>query len=210
MESLPSNIGVTRMLLNAVDGKVLNPETRLLATNKSTSTSSGSGTTANTATSQNVVPPAVVTPTLLAALNAAAAAAAQVAADLSQAAYIASQSLAPISQSYNNLKFQLPRAFIDVIHVDWTFCSGLVAPCFCAIDELEQNGLTLSGIPYWKYLYDNSSHTNNTSPYLPIRTGFPRVFNTLTVSLFDQNGNPINQNYQGWTLELVIFYKISE
>ena len=104
----------------------------------------------------------------------------------------------------NSLKFSLNRSFIDVIHVDWTFTTGLISPCYCSITELEQNGLTLNGNPYWKFLYGSNSNVNAAASYLPIRPTFPRTFNTLTVQLFGQDGAPLVQR-DSWSIELLIY-----
>jgi len=204
MDSLPQNIEVTRIVLNGAAG-------RLVGTSSTNASVTAAPTTSNTTNlpqvQQGNVPSGAITPAVLASLNAAASAAAQAAADLSQAAYLASQSTISTSQVFSSLQFQLPRSFVDVVHVDWTFTSGIVAPCFCSIDEIEQKGLTLNGTPYWKYLYNNSSHINNTATYLPIRELFPKTFNTLTVRLFDANGNPLQQVFQNWIMELAIFHR---
>ena len=106
---------------------------------------------------------------------------------------------------FSNIKFQLPRSFIDVIHVDWIFVSGLASSCFCSITELEQNGITLDGIPYWKYLHTSGTIRNPSSDILPVKRGFPRTFNTLNVSLMDSSGYLINQTDPNWSIELIVF-----
>ena len=191
MEKFPENIEVTKILLsgnskfgNIVVGSYTPAPTGATGTTTTTTVPQNQATTGNTVNpvgQPTFIPPATST------------------------AGSSGTPATTIETIYSNIKFHLPRAFIDVIHVDWAFISGLVSPCFCSITELEQNGITLDGIPYWKYLHASGTIRNPASDILPVKRGFPRTFNTLTVSLMDSSGFLIKQTDTNWSIELIVF-----
>jgi len=124
---------------------------------------------------------------------------------------------------FSKVVFNLPVQYTDIIHVDWSLTSGLIGPCCCSINEFNQQGITLNGNRYWKYINctgaNNSPLTDNgnilgevpvinrslntATDYLPVVPMYPSIIETLTVSLFDDSGRELRQD-SDWIIELIL------
>jgi hypothetical protein len=115
----------------------------------------------------------------------------------------------PNISPYNSVKFILPNSYTNIVYADWSFCSGLVAPCCCSIEEFYQPALTLNGVSYWKYLQNSTTNTNSSADYLPVVPNFPTTLNTITLKLFDENGSLLRQTTD-WLLEIILIRNLDD
>jgi hypothetical protein len=107
--------------------------------------------------------------------------------------------------TYDTMEFKLPIPIKDMVYMEFTKNYGIYWPCLVQVKEIVQNGLTVSGIPYWRFVKPNEM--NDIPDHLAISKMTPNTYTTFNVRLVDFTGQPLWQETP-WSLELVVYSKI--
>ena len=103
-----------------------------------------------------------------------------------------------------DLNFNLPNPMSEVVYADWTLTVNIEQSCFLVIPQLQNNGITSKGMPYFAALVGGSTQ-NLLVNVLPINPEEPRPVSKLTLQLRDLDGRPATDQGNPWSVEIVFY-----
>ena len=99
--------------------------------------------------------------------------------------------------------FNLPTAFHDIVHIDWTTQFNLIG-MFVSIAEIQESNMDSTGATYWRYISSLGNYEINA--LAPVLDN-PKSYNAFTITIRLPPAIAAQQNIlpTSWLLELVLF-----
>jgi len=107
--------------------------------------------------------------------------------------------------STKDYTIRLPRGISNVVYID--LASSSIVGHLLRIDELENAGITTSGVGFWRFATELTS--TRAAPY-PDHLLQPRALNTLSIHWRLPNGNVPSGTIEEHTIELDVWERLAE